>query len=421
VNVVSGGALSGSWLVYQLDPSSPQHHTSDPPGAARFFQDFGTTGSSTNPPVITLDTNGNLGYSTIPLLAAPAPLVSGGNGTYTITFSYSDSQAMAYGIQSGEVQFEDAGGNFHCPVTWMGLTNSVTLDAGECTLSAPQITYPANPGTVTGLVTVTFTLTFPTGDTGAYTIQGMVTDMFGRNGPWAANLGTVVLGSAMYTISGQVMLAGGNAGLPGATVSLLNSAGTQIASMPSSSSGSYAFTAPAGAYTINTGKVGYSFNPGTWTGSVTSATSGVNFSGGVRAVGPLFRMPPLPSFCSNSAEAILNNSVAQELAFCIGYGSGASFVCNDEDNAANTSSFSVGGSNVMASLAGSPSQCAAGHPSTYDVNFTAAPTAAPTSRHESRLHRRVRASDAYGFKRASRLRHQPDYHATRGRRFWLDS
>jgi len=43
----------------------------------------------------------------------------------------------------------------------------------------------------------------------------------------------------------------------------------------------------------------------------------------------------------------------------------------------------VTGSGVTASLAGSPSQCAPGHPSTFDVSFTAAAAAAPTARNLS--------------------------------------
>jgi hypothetical protein len=136
---------------------------------------------------------------------------------------------------------------------------------------------------------------------------------------------------------------------------------------------------------------GYSFSPGTWkTSSLIANQPEVNFTGGVRTVGTPSVLQGTPSYCSNSARSVLNNGAAQELAFCIGYClninfpcSGSNFICSDSDNGANTSAFSVSGTGVTASLAESPSQCALGHPSTFDVSFTAAAGAAPTSRNMS--------------------------------------
>ena len=102
-------------------------------------------------------------------------------------------------------------------------------------------------------------------------------------------------------------------------------------------------------------------------------------------------LPGTPSSC-NSGNAILNNGAAQSLAYCLGYSVGGVFYCNDSDNGANTSAFSVSGSGVTPSFAGSPSQCGPGHPSTFDLSFTAAPSASPTSRNMSLVYS-DRASD----------------------------
>jgi hypothetical protein len=282
-------------------------------------------------------------------------------------------------------------------ITLNSASNNITLPSGQTANLVVLLNGPAPAGGVTFSLTPTNpydlllqgTVAIAQGATSSPVV--IVTAMSTGTAPVQATIsangglfGTlispVITVTASYTISGTVVQAGESTPLSGVTVSL---GGSGTASVLTAANGSYSFTVPAGSYTVGVAMPGYGFNPGTWANSSLSSNQpGVSFSGGVRTVGTPAVLPGTPSSC-NSGNAILNNGAAQSLAYCLGYFIGGVFYCNDSDNGAHTSAFSVSGSGVTASLAGSPSQCAPGHPSTFDVSFTAAAGAAPTSRNMS--------------------------------------
>jgi len=190
---------------------------------------------------------------------------------------------------------------------------------------------------------------------------------------------TVINSTTQYTISGTVATAGSNTALAGATVVL---AGSTTTSVQTAADGIYSFSVPAGTYTVNAGLQGYSFNPGTWTtNSLNSSQPGVNFSGGPRAMGRVPASSGTPAYCSKTSADVLNDGTTQTFAYCIGYiDTTNTFHCSPYENASRTSGFSVSGEGVTATFLRSPSQCATGLASSYDLSFTAALNAAPTSR-----------------------------------------
>jgi hypothetical protein len=331
--------------------------------------------------VVPVSAAANSGYSFTGFSGA----LSGTGTPQNVTMNGAESVTAGFSVGISSVTLNSASSNITLPsgqtanlVVWL----SGPAPAGGVTITLTS----SNPSVVSlsqGSVTI---LQGATSSPGVTVTAGSIpaaATISANGGLFGAATGpqiTVTTGSTMYSVSGSVTLAGGTTALPGVTVSL---GGSGTATVQTAADGSYSFSVPAGSYTVGVAMQGYGFNPGTWTNSSLSSNQpGVNFSGGVRTIGTPSVLPGTPSSCS-SGNAILNNSAAQSLAYCLGYSIGGVFYCNDSDNGAHTSAFSVSGSGVTASLAGSPSQCAPGHPSTFDVSFTATPSSAPTSRNMS--------------------------------------
>ena len=377
---VDSSSGSVGYVTMNANRSVAANFTASPPNITGISPTSGTVGTQ-----VTISGTGFGGSGTVSFNGTLASIVSWsattvvaqvpagattGNislstGGYQTSYQQQQFQVTAIGVTVSPASATlGQGQNQQFAATVTGTTNQqVTwsvLPTGAWSISSTGL-FTA-PQTITALqaVTVTATSVAQISATGSATV-------------------TMSPSAPQYTISGTVVMAGSSTALPGVTVSL---GGTTTASAQTRADGSYSFNVPAGAYTATVAMPGYGFVPGSWVNSgVSSNQAGVNFSGGPRAMRPLVASSGTPSYCSNSALAILNNGTAQTLAYCIGYVDYyGNFYCNPYDNGANTSNFSVSDSGVTASLAGSPSQCATGLPETFDVSFTAAPAAAPTWR-----------------------------------------
>jgi hypothetical protein len=217
------------------------------------------------------------------------------------------------------------------------------------------------------------------GAVGSFSFTVQVTDSSSTTAAGSLTLtvnspGLTITGSLPTGVVGVAYAASltANGGTPGYTWSLAQ--GTTLPAGLSFSAGTFSGTPTAAGSSSITVKVTDS----------RAATASQNFT--LATVSPMQRtaQPDLgrgaPSYCSNTARAILNNGTAQSLAYCLGYFDySGNFVCdNTYTDAANVSNLSVSGSGVTASFAGSPSQCAPGQPSTFDVSYTA-PNTAPGS------------------------------------------